>query len=347
MTTTETALVSVDENQAVIPSTGEVFTPAVATEAQLRQFAIEVRDFIPEMSEDELDQLDAFLVGVAKRLRQLGKQAAQAEASRVLAVVRIGELLGPAEPEGKPYAVLPNGNTAQELRPTERKRRHNARLLAEFRDTVQKEIAERLPQDPPTLSLSRIVKICQVMRSTRDMPMTDRRFPILYADPPWRYEDARPNRQIENHYGTMSLDAIKALDVPAMDDAVLFLWVTSPKLTEGLDVIRSWGFQYRTCMVWVKDKIGMGYYARQQHELLLIAKRGELSVPKPENRPPSVFNASRNEHSAKPKIVYELIESMYPEYLRRSAEETCFCELFQRQPREGWYGWGLDTAVKP
>ncbi|HEX6968281.1 MAG TPA: MT-A70 family methyltransferase [Micromonosporaceae bacterium] len=158
-------------------------------------------------------------------------------------------------------------------------------------------------------------------------------FPVLYADPPWRYEYAESStRKVENQYPTMSLDEIKALEVPAANDAVLFLWVTSPKLPEGLEVMQAWGFEYRTNMVWVKDRIGMGYYARQQHELLLIGKRGNLPVPDPEDRPSSVITASRGEHSAKPDQVYDLIERMYP--LRER------CELFQRRPRDGWVGWG-------
>jgi N6-adenosine-specific RNA methylase IME4 len=163
-------------------------------------------------------------------------------------------------------------------------------------------------------------------------------FPVLYADPPWRYDFATDiGRQIENHYPTMALDEIKKLEVPVADDAVLFLWTTSPKLVEGLDVLDAWGFQYVTSMVWVKDRIGMGYYARQQHELLLIGKRGSLPVPDPEDRPSSVIQAPRGEHSAKPDAVYELIERMYP--LRER------CELFQRRPRDGWAGWGNQAVA--
>lgn len=159
------------------------------------------------------------------------------------------------------------------------------------------------------------------------------RFPVLYVDPPWRYEHSETStREIENHYPTMSLEQIKGLGVPAADDSVLFLWVTSPKLTEGLEVMAAWGFDYRTCMVWVKDKIGMGYYARQQHELLLIGKRGNLPVPDPEDRPSSVIHGVRGKHSAKPDEAYQLIERMYPLVDK--------CELFQRRSRDGWVGWG-------
>lgn len=160
-------------------------------------------------------------------------------------------------------------------------------------------------------------------------------FNVIYADPPWRYEYIETeSRAIENQYPTMTLDAICALPVGdiAADDCVLLMWATSPKLAEAMQVLEAWGFNYRTCMVWVKDKIGMGYYARQQHELLLIAARGELPTPLPENRPPSVFYGERTEHSRKPETAYELIERMYPEYER--------VELFARNKRDGWQTWG-------
>jgi N6-adenosine-specific RNA methylase IME4 len=161
------------------------------------------------------------------------------------------------------------------------------------------------------------------------------RFPVIYADPPWRYEHVKTeSRAIENQYPTMDLDAICALPIQklATDDAVLFMWATSPKLAEAMRVLESWGFTYRTCMVWVKDKIGMGFYARQRHELLLIAARGALPVPEPANRPDSVLEAPLGEHSAKPAAFAELIERMYPEHER--------VELFCRSPRPGWSVWG-------
>jgi N6-adenosine-specific RNA methylase IME4 len=163
-------------------------------------------------------------------------------------------------------------------------------------------------------------------------------YAVICADPPWRYDaNSTPDtRSIENHYPTMTLGEIKALDVPAEPDAVLFLWATSPKLAEALDVMAAWEFGYRTCMAWVKDKIGMGYYARQQHELLLIGKRGSLPVPEPSDRPSSVFHAPRGEHSAKPQVAYDLIEAMYPHLPR--------VELFARSQRPRWSVWGNQVA---
>lgn len=166
-------------------------------------------------------------------------------------------------------------------------------------------------------------------------------YPVIYADPPWQYEHppiGASNRSIENHYPTMLLEEICALPVQdiAAENAVLFLWATAPKLAECMDVISAWGFEYRTCMVWVKDKIGMGYHARNQHEILLIAKRGQLAPPEPSNRPSSVLHAPRVEHSAKPLEFYDLIEQMYPGFP--------MVELFCRSPREGWSAWGNQAA---
>ncbi len=159
------------------------------------------------------------------------------------------------------------------------------------------------------------------------------KYNIILADPPWKYDfSISDNRQIENQYPTMELDEICKLPVPAANGSVLFLWTPMPKLLEALKVIEAWGFEYKSGMVWVKDKIGMGYYCRNQHELLLIAAKGKLPLPLPENRPPSVLCAPRTEHSAKPEAVYEIIEKMYP---------GCkYLEMFARQKRNGWFVWG-------
>jgi len=162
-----------------------------------------------------------------------------------------------------------------------------------------------------------------------------KRYSVICADPPWRYEFSETkNRQVENQYPTMSLEEIRAfpIDTVASPDCILFLWATSPKLAEALSVIEAWGFIYRTCMVWVKDKIGMGYYARQQHELILIATRGKIPAPEPAHRPSSVVQAPRGEHSEKPQELYDLIEAMYPNLDR--------LEMFARGKRKNWDVWG-------
>lgn len=195
-------------------------------------------------------------------------------------------------------------------------------------------------EKPPTVREAH----AEVMRIKRDKnrpqiepPTTDLEvlgpFDVLYADPPWRYEFAETdNRAIENHYPTMDLQGICDLKPPVLENAVLFMWATATKIDEALEVIAAWGFDYKTSMVWVKDKIGMGYYVRNQHELLLIAKRGNIPVPDPQDRPSSVVEAPRLEHSRKPDEFYELIEGMYP--------GRVYGEMFARRTRAGWGSWG-------
>ena len=179
-------------------------------------------------------------------------------------------------------------------------------------------------------------------RAARPMrPLPAGAYRLLYADPPWRYEHIETeSRAIENQYPTMSHDELCALTVPAAEDAVLFLWATSPKLAEAIQVLEAWGFTYRTCAVWDKELLGMGYYFRQQHELLLVAARGSLPVPDPSTRPASVFRSKRGKHSAKPLLVYDLLESMYPTFTEEDR-----IELFNRIDRPGWTGWGNEPAV--
>ena len=166
---------------------------------------------------------------------------------------------------------------------------------------------------------------------------------LIYADPPWQYEHVKTeSRAIENQYPTMTLDAIRALEVPAANDAVLFLWATSPKLAEALTVIEAWRFTYRTCAVWDKEQIGMGYYFRQQHELLLVAARGALPVPEPSARPASVFRFPRGRHSEKPAACAAMLEAMYPNFT-----EVDRLELFSRTVRPGWSAWGNEPEELP
>lgn len=186
----------------------------------------------------------------------------------------------------------------------------------------------------------RVEKIVEISKGNAPLGQIAERYPVIYADPPWRYEYVETeSRAIENQYPTMTLDEIKALDLDAiaLDDCVLFMWATSPKLAEAFEVLNAWGFEYRTCAVWDKQKMGMGYYFRQQHELLLVAVRGQPLTPAPANRPSSVLSFPRGEHSAKPAEVYELIEAMYPELPK--------LEMFCRSPRDGWGAWGNQAAA--
>ena len=187
----------------------------------------------------------------------------------------------------------------------------------------------------------RLDNLAEISRGNRDL-VTDVKYPIIYADPPWRYENppiGATSRAIENHYPTMTLAEICALPVGelATDDALLYLWATAPKLAECFEVIRAWGFEYRTNMVWDKEKIGMGYHARNQHELLLICKRGNIPPPAAGTQPSSVYREPRGAHSAKPTFYHEMIEAAYPQLPK--------IELFCRSPRDGWAVWGNQSEA--
>jgi N6-adenosine-specific RNA methylase IME4 len=174
----------------------------------------------------------------------------------------------------------------------------------------------------------------------------DRRYSVIYADPPWQYEHAiSTSREIEEQYPTLDTDDIGKIQVDgvpvvrrAADDCVLFLWAPPSLVEHGLRVLRAWGFEYRTMIVWDKEKVGMGYWVRQQAELVLIGVKGNPPTPKPADRPSSVFRAPRGKHSAKPEQFYDVIEAMYPGAAR--------LEMFKRGvARKGWDVWGNQAQV--
>jgi len=131
----------------------------------------------------------------------------------------------------------------------------------------------------------------------------------------------------------MPVDEIKQLAVPAADNAVLFLWAVAALLPDALDVMKAWGFEYRSNIIWDKLSIELGVSARNEHEQLLIGRRGNHPPPKQHHRTSSIVHARRGRHSEKPKQFYELLEQMYPNASK--------LELFARgRPRTGWTAWG-------
>ena len=116
---------------------------------------------------------------------------------------------------------------------------------------------------------------------------------------------------------------------------MLFMWATVAKLREAFEVMDGWGFEYKTHAVWDKEKIGMGYWFRGQHELLLVGTKGQASPPDAEHRVSSVFREARGKHSAKPQCVYEWIEAAFPDRLK--------LEMYCRSPRAGWAVFGNEA----
>lgn len=195
-------------------------------------------------------------------------------------------------------------NTYYELRAGNRFIQHigNAEKLAKWQQQQDKAKAVLNPSKPITPNLP------------------SGKYDVILADPPWRYDFDVESRATENHYPTLLVKEICRLKdtnkVRIQDkfdtNAVLYLWATAPKLNEAFEVIRAWGFVYKTNMIWVKDKIGLGWYCRNQHELLLIAEKGNMPLPKAAVRPSSVLNFPRTTHSTKPLEMYAEIERWYP-----------------------------------
>jgi len=167
-----------------------------------------------------------------------------------------------------------------------------------------------------------------------------KKFRIFIADPPWSYGEsmAPGTTSPADYYPLMSLDEICAMPVKkiAAENSVLFLWVPTAHLEASFRVIASWGFFYKSNIIWWKQRNGkgahnMGHYTSVQHEHLLIATRGS-ATPDVKKQFPSVVMEERGEHSSKPPIFYDMIEALY-----KHGEKI---ELFSRNPRKGWHAFG-------
>ena len=163
---------------------------------------------------------------------------------------------------------------------------------------------------------------------------------VIYADPPWKYNNIGVDGAAEKEYPTMSIEEICKVNVKDITtkDAVLFLWTTNPILEECMQVIKSWGFSYKTNMVYIKKggAPGIGFYVRGCHELLLICTKGSF-LPLTKEYVSSVIETKRLPHSQKPEIVYEIIEKLYP--------NQRYLELFARnnKKRPNWSYYGNEA----
>jgi N6-adenosine-specific RNA methylase IME4 len=172
-----------------------------------------------------------------------------------------------------------------------------------------------------------------------------RKFRTILADPPWQFQNktgkVAPGHKRLNRYRTMTLEDIKALSVARItaDTAHLYMWVPNALLPEGIEVLRAWGFNYKSNIVWHKirkdggsDGRGVGFYFRNVTEIILFGVKGKNARTLQAGRTQVNYLATRKrEHSRKPDEQYELIESCSP---------GPYLELFARGAREGWATWG-------
>ncbi len=171
-----------------------------------------------------------------------------------------------------------------------------------------------------------------------------RKFTTILADPPWQFQNRTgkmaPEHRRLNRYGTMKLNEIAAIPVAdaAADNAHLYLWVPNALLPEGLQIMKEWGFTYKTNLVWNKirkdggpDGRGVGFYFRNTTEIILFGVKGSLRTLAPGRTQVNAIRSIKQEHSRKPEEQYEIIERCSP---------PAYLELFGRGSRKGWTVWG-------
>lgn len=152
----------------------------------------------------------------------------------------------------------------------------------------------------------------RTVQNLKELVEQGKKFSTIYADPPWAYENEASRAAAASHYRTMSLDEISAEPVRelAVENAHLHLWTTNGFLREAFKIIDAWGFEFKSCLVWIKGDIGMGNYWRVSHEFLLLGVRGKLTFH--DRTLPSWIQADRTIHSRKPGVVRSLIERASP-----------------------------------
>ncbi len=173
--------------------------------------------------------------------------------------------------------------------------------------------------------------------------MTSKKYNIIYADPPWQYARSKVQGAAEKHYRTMSVDDICQLPIAEIcgKDCILFMWATFPQLKEALQVIKAWGFNYKSvAFVWLKQNksgigwfYGLGFWTRGNAEICLLATKGQ---PKRKSAKVHQFIISPlRGHSQKPDEARDKIVELVGDLPR--------VELFAREKADGWDTWGNEV----
>lgn len=176
--------------------------------------------------------------------------------------------------------------------------------------------------------------------------LPDKKFQIIYADPPWEYKSnecfaskkAFLSSKYHTPYSTLSIDEIKKIPIQNITDknCLLFLWVVSPLLPESIEVLKTWGFQYATiAFVWHKKMINPGYYTLSECELCLVGKNGSIPQPRGSRNVRQFLSEKKTIHSRKPLEIKKRINLMFPTQDK--------IELFAREKMIGWEAWGNET----
>ncbi len=162
-------------------------------------------------------------------------------------------------------------------------------------------------------------------------------FEVIVIDPPWPYEgEYSPGHwmgSVQSPYPSMTLEQLAALQIPAANDSILWLWTTHRFIPDAFALLRAWGFEHKAVLTWVKDRMGIGHWLRSKSEFCVLAVRGSPKVTLTNQT--TVLEAPAREHSRKPDEFYELVEALC---LGRRLD------YFSREPRPGWEQYGNDPS---
>lgn len=278
-----------------------------------------------------------------QRKRQAEASRKRSEATKAQPRTEAGEFL-PVERVSAQVVQIPEA--AKDPTPT-----RTAKAIASKTNRGTVERLDAISDKRPDLAdriLTGELKTAQALRiikkdelDTKLAALPTGQFTIIYADPPWSYNDKCDDGSVqsggcENHYPSLTLSELKVLDVRSMSapDSVLFLWATSPLLPDALELAKAWGFSYKASFVWDKVKHNMGHYNSVRHEFLLVCTKGSCT-PQVVTLFDSVQTIERTEHSVKPDEFRSIIDTLYPKGPR--------IELFARRPAQGWASWGNEV----
>jgi len=172
-----------------------------------------------------------------------------------------------------------------------------------------------------------------------------KKYEIIYADPAWQYKTKESlaktsilNGELNSHYGTMTIAELGGLPLGSISDknSMLFMWVVSPMLDDGIELMKKWGFKYSTiAFIWHKQRANPGHYTMSECEICLVGRRGKIPTPRGARNVRQFLSEMRGKHSAKPTEIRNRIELMFPTQTK--------LEMFARQSVEGWDAWGNEV----
>lgn len=189
---------------------------------------------------------------------------------------------------------------------------------------------ERLRSGEKVSNVLRSVKKEKQVAEIKKMKPVEGEFNVIVVDPPWGGPYDPDGLRGAGDYLTMTIDEIKAIELPAAKDCVLWLWGIDLHLKETLEVLEAWGFERKSTLIWDKQIIGLGHWLRNRHEYCFLAVKGK-PVFHGESIP-SVLSVKRGKHSEKPDDFYELVEKASPYKAK--------LDYFARKKREGWEVYG-------